>query len=387
MRPVSRSGVGIAAAIATLALLAAVGCGSDSSGKPGLTVYLSAPLTGPAAGDGNDIVDGARLALDDAGHEVGDIEVRLEVFDDADRHGSSDALAGANARRATEDSTAIAYIGELDSGTTRTSLPITNEAGMLQVSAGASAVDLTRAAPGSSQIPTEVQPGGSRTFGRVIPSDTVQGAAAAVSMTGSEVGSAEVLDAKSPYGQSLLDGFTSVGDGPSVASSSGSADAIYVASDRPQTDILPAGGNLSAYGADAQIVGSPPRTELGGGAMLVSGAMAPSQLPGQHPTGASSSPAATVLPRFASRYLREPGRFAAYGYEAMAVVLDSIGRADDPLDRRSVLDAFFATTDRESILGTYSIDDVGDTTLPQVGAYEAVGGGALRPAPAPITVP
>ena len=69
--------------------------------------------------------------------------MKLEVLDDAGPSGATDALAGANARRATEDSTAIAYVGELDSGTTRTSLPITNEAGLLQVSPGASAVDLT----------------------------------------------------------------------------------------------------------------------------------------------------------------------------------------------------------------------------------------------------
>ena len=40
------------------------------------------------------------------------------------------------------------------------------------------------------------------------------------------------------------------------------------------------------------------------------------------------------------------------------------------------VDAFFATADRESILGTYSIDEVGDTTLPDLGAYEIVDGKA-----------
>ena len=101
-----------------------------------------------------------RQALGDAGDRAGGTEVKLEVLDDAGPGGATDALAGANARRATEDSTAIAYVGELDSGTTRTSLPITNEAGLLQVSPGASAVDLTRSAPGSDQIPEEVQPSG-----------------------------------------------------------------------------------------------------------------------------------------------------------------------------------------------------------------------------------
>ena len=51
-----------------------------------------------------------------------------------------------------------------------------------------------------------------------------------------------------------------------------------------------------------------------------------------------------------------------------------------------VIDAFFATTDRDSILGSYSIDDVGDTTLDRVGAYESRNG-PLRAAPQPVTVP
>ncbi len=43
----------------------------------------------------------------------------------------------------------------------------------------------------------------------------------------------------------------------------------------------------------------------------------------------------------------------------MALVLDAIDRADDPLDRASVVEAFLATGERDSPLGSYSIDDVG----------------------------
>jgi branched-chain amino acid transport system substrate-binding protein len=377
MRPLRRSGFGLAAAVTVLLLSGAAGCGSGSTGAAELSVYLSAPLSGPASGDGRDIADGARLALDEAGGEVGGTRIRLVVRSDADEHGANAAMAGANARRATEDSTAIAYVGELDSGTTRTSLPITNEAGMLQVSAGASAVDLTRSAPGSSQIPSESQPSGSRSFGRVVPSDTAQGAAAAAWMSESGVRSVVAVDAGSAYGQSLLDGLESVTKGPSVAPSESSTDAIYVASDRLQPDLLDTAGEPRIYGADAQLSGSPPMTELPAPARIVSGTLAPAQLP---------SAAGRFLADFQSAYGRDPGRFAAYGYEAMAVVLDSIGRADDPLDRGSVIDAFFATADRGSILGTYSIDDVGDTTLDRVGAYESRAG-ALRPAPRSLPIP
>ena len=111
--------------------------------------------------------------------------------------------------------------------------------------------------------------------------------------------------------------------------------------------------------------------------LLTSAALDPTQLPPE---------ASEFLTAFEEAEGRRAGRWAAYGYEAMAVVLDSIERADDPLDRASVRDAFFATCDRDSILGTYSIDDVGDTTLPAVGAYEVVRGEPI-PAPEPITLP
>ena len=52
------------------------------------------------------------------------------------------------------------------------------------------------------------------------------------------------------------------------------------------------------------------------------------------------------------------------------MILDSIDRASDPADRAAVVDAFFETTDRDSVLGTYSIDEVGDTTLDRMTGYE-----------------
>ena len=52
-------------------------------------------------------------------------------------------------------------------------------------------------------------------------------------------------------------------------------------------------------------------------------------------------------------------------------------RSDRP---PAVIDAFFETTDRDSVLGTYSIDELGDTTLDRMTGYE------LGPATAPQPV-
>jgi ABC-type branched-subunit amino acid transport system substrate-binding protein len=250
--------------------------------------YVSAPMTGPAGAEGRDVADGARLALADAESEAGGIAVTAEYLDVAGRNGSrSDPVtAGHNARTATEDSTAIAYIGELDSATSRTSVPITNSADVLQVAPGSGATDLVVTETFDDSVPEDVQATGERTFARVLPSDEV------------------------------------------VRESFGSEDVI-------------------------------------------SGPAEPQDLPdaGQE-----------MLTRFEDEYGREPGPWVAYGYEAMASALGAIDRADDPLSRSSVVEAYFDGTERDSVLGTYSITEEGETTLDAPLAAYRVEDGEVLPA-------
>ena len=65
----------------------------------------------------------------------------------------------------------------------------------------------------------------------------------------------------------------------------------------------------------------------------------------------------------------QPDPYAIYGYEAMSLALDAIKRSGTG-DKADVLKALFATKDRQSVLGTYSIDQNGDTTLTDYGAYK-----------------
>ena len=62
----------------------------------------------------------------------------------------------------------------------------------------------------------------------------------------------------------------------------------------------------------------------------------------------------------------------------MSVVLDAIANAEgagtDAAGRQAVVDAFFATEGRTSVLGTYDIDDHGDTTLPDYGGFRVEDG-------------
>jgi Periplasmic binding protein len=160
-------------ALCLLAAFVAAGCGGSSDEAQDdatLAVYVSVPLSGADARDGLAVVDGARAALDEAGGEAAGIEVKLVVADSGPGvsgagEGSKATLAAANARQATEHSNAIAYIGEVDSAATRASLPVTNQAGLLQISPSAGARDLVASFEGSEEVPAETQPSGERTFG------------------------------------------------------------------------------------------------------------------------------------------------------------------------------------------------------------------------------
>lgn len=372
------SRLGVAATLLALTGIAA-GCASPGAGIQAgehVTVYVSMPLHGPEAADGRDVADGAKLALADEHGKVGELAIRAVYLDDSangSRPGWSPAKVAANARRATEDSTAIAYVGDFDSGATRFSLPITNEARMLQVSPASAAVDLVQPYLGAGDQVPDVQRTGERTFGRVIPSDEVQGEAGAV--WAKRLGSKRpaVSRGGTSYDHVIAAAFTDEARGlglrvRSLTQPTLTAELAYAAlqaNERGPLSVLESTPRVIGTDALMRSLPSSARTEF----LLTSAAEDPKQLP---------PPGQRFLRAFRSRYHRVPGRYAAYGYEAMAVVLDSIRRAGSGGDERdSVVSSFFDTTDRNSILGTYSIDDVGDTTLDRLAGYRIVNG---RPA-------
>jgi branched-chain amino acid transport system substrate-binding protein len=72
---------------------------------------------------------------------------------------------------------------------------------------------------------------------------------------------------------------------------------------------------------------------------------------------------------FSAKYgIKQPDPYAIYGYESMSLLLDAIKRSGTG-EKADIVKALFSTKDRPSVLGTYSIDQNGDTTLTDYGAY------------------
>lgn len=123
----------IAIACALAALLAG-GCGEEGAAEGAtVTVYVSAPLRGAEGEAGRRLCDEAReQASQGRGGE--ELKVRVVCLDASGPDGRwTLAKVGSNARRATEDSTAVAYIGEPDRKARLQSRPILEAAGIAQI--------------------------------------------------------------------------------------------------------------------------------------------------------------------------------------------------------------------------------------------------------------
>jgi branched-chain amino acid transport system substrate-binding protein len=362
-----RRRLAVVAGVATLALPGA-GCADDGGlGGETLTVYVSGPLQGPRAAEGRAVAEGAELALADAGGRIGPLRVRAIYLDDSENGGWSLARSASNARRAAEDTTAIGYIGDLDSGATRVSLPITNQAQIAHVSPGSTAVDLTRLPPAGNADPDQYRPGDEDTFARVVPDDEVQAAAAA--RWASRMGARQVgiAAASSPFGQVLSQGFLEEAARLGLGTGEGTGvDLVYYA------------GEADPDRFAAAMRGIPSRPVIGSDALVNPAFLRSAAVSAEALFVTSPYLDPSLLPpagkRFARRYRQrfghQPNPAAAYGYEAMALLLDAIRRAGDDGDERgAVADALLSTQNRRSVLGTYSIDGNGDTTLEAVSGY------------------
>ncbi|OHV28764.1 MULTISPECIES: branched-chain amino acid ABC transporter substrate-binding protein [Pseudofrankia] len=158
-----------ALALATAVSLTAAACGSDDGdsggsdgGKPSYTIGFQGPLSGDNQQLGINGEDGFKLAIDEA-NKKGDLPFTLKTVS-SDDVGSPDQ-APAAAQKLVDNKDVIALVGPMFSGATKASEQFFSDANLLSVSPSATNPTLTSL--------------GFTTFFRVIPTDDVQGKAAA----------------------------------------------------------------------------------------------------------------------------------------------------------------------------------------------------------------
>ena len=375
----------------------ASGGGASGKGKT-LTIYSSLPLQGAARQQAVATVNGIKLKLKQVGGKVGNYKIKYVSRDDstASRGGWDAARTSQNGREAATDDATIGYIGEFNSGATAVSLPLLNEAGIAMISPGNTAVGITSNAPGAEKgEPEKYYPSGQRTYARILPNDTFQGAAIAAlakeegcasafvvndgevygaglgrnveiaaKKVGVEIKANEQIDAKAASFRSLASKIKASGAECFVFTGITANKAAQVFTDvaavLPDAPLIgPEGVGESAFFDPEEGGLQPPIAKR---VLITIPGVAPEEYP---PAGKK------FLADYDAEYGdKNPDRYAVYGYESMSLLLDAIQRAGDKGDdRAAVVEQIFATKDREGVFGRYSIDKNGDITLTPYGAY------------------
>ncbi len=190
------------------------GGGGESAGKT-LNVYSSLPLQGASRPQTTAMVQGIELALEQAGNKAGDFTVNYQSLDDSTAQAGSwtPEATTANARKVAQDDAAAVYIGEFNSGASAVSIPILNEAGVPQISPANTAVGLTSDEPGAEPgEPDKYYPSGQRTYTRIVPKDTIQGAALATLMKEDGCTKVQLTNDKEVYGAGLANNIQSAAE-------------------------------------------------------------------------------------------------------------------------------------------------------------------------------
>lgn len=384
------------AALGVAPLLA--GCGSVAATnveKPignHLTVYSSLPLQGPNGPASGQIVAGEKLALAGVHGHIGRFQISLVSLDDSGPSGIWEpGETAVNAKTAVKDERTIAYIGDYDSGATAVSLPLTNQAGILQISPRSPYVGLTSSFDAGQGDPQRFYPSGKRNFVRLLPGDPVQGAAQMALMHLLKVRRVYVLSDGAPFtaplasivtGDAKSAGIEVVGEDTVEVAEAGSepsfegevekivesgAEAVFLSGeDDPGTvalwqELHEADPALLLLGT-SDMAESSFSSQIGSAAAvtyLTSPVLAPSSYP---------AAARRVLSAYRARFHARPTSYVLYGYESMSAVLAAI-RDAGPLgdDRKAVIEAMLHMKDRESVLGRYSVLPSGETTIARYG--------------------
>jgi branched-chain amino acid transport system substrate-binding protein len=388
-----------AAALACILLWA--GCGNGAGSEEfriegdTLTVYSSLPRQGDSAPAADAVAAGQRLALADARRRAGPFKVRLVELDSStlERNGWDPSVVQANARRAADDDTTIAYLGELDLGGSAISVPATNSAGILQVSPLDGLTALTRRNPAEiASGPERYYPRPPRSFIRLVPSDLLQAEVLIRAARAEGARAIGVIHDDRLVGRELASQLGSLArrakltptDSEEVrAGEEELADvARRMAEQRP--DVVFYAGMTVDPGSPAvtALARELPRAKLYAAsgmatdrfARLVRDADVEVASP-LRPLSSYAPDGRRVLKRLSDQQGDPVGVEALYGYESMRLVLDSIERAGEGArDRAAVVREAFSSRPRRSVLGTYRITRGGDVVESRFAFYRVRGG-------------
>ena len=396
--------LGVLAVLGISSVLLAVGCGGAGGGggeAETVKIVSDLPRQGANRAQTTTMVNAIEMAIEERNGKVGGVNIEYESLDDATAQlGSWDpSKCAENAQSTAQDEEVIGWIGPFNSGCAAVQIPILNEAGLGMISPANTYIGLTKPSPDETE-PDKYYPTGERNYTRVIVADDEQGQAGALLMQDEGVESVYILDDRETYGQGLADevqasveelGIEVVGRQGIDGSASNyrslmnriaqeDPDAIYfgglIDNNAGQLikDKVSAGMNnedVLFIGADGIFVDTflSQAGDAAEGAYITFGGLPESEL---------TTEGQEFVESYEQQHDDEVQPYTAYAYEAANVMLDAIERAANEAggapDREAVLQQILATEDYEGVLGTWSFDEDGDTTLTELSVQQVQDG-------------
>lgn len=343
-------------------------------------IGVDLPMSGGEAPNGVPTNNGVILAIEEANKAGGPYRFEEELKDDA-VNGVHDPAQGAkNAQELIADPAVVGIVGNFNSNVGKAVIPITNAAGIVQISPAQTNPGLTKG-PDAAALRTKPN-----NYFRVCTTDDIQGPVGAdYAYRTLKARKVSILDDQETYGKGIADEFEKEFKrlGGTVLSHDGipkgtqDFHAILTAIKAKNPDLLYFGGVTTTGGGlirkQMPDVGLNIPYEGGDGIvedefLKVAGDAAN----GSYGTVASINvqrvPAAQAFVKaYKARFGSDPGAYSANAYVAAKIIIDAV-RAVGP-DRAKVLDWVRKLHNYKSIIGTFSFDKNGDTTLKIISIY------------------
>src|SRR5918995_1700665 len=403
LRRLHRAMMGLMVLGMVAALVAGCGGGGDQGGGGGGTqtvkIVSDLPRQGANRAQTTTMVNAIEMAIDERNGKAGDVSIEYESLDDATAQAGQwdEAKCAENAQTAAQDEEIIGWIGPFNSGCAAVEIPILNQAGLGMISPANTYIGLTKPG-GEPDEPEKYYPTGERNYTRVIVADDEQGQAGALLMEEEGVESVYILDDKETYGKGLADqtqksaeelGIQIVGregiDGSAANYRSlmnkiaqVDPDAIYfggiIENNAGQLIKDKVGAGMSNddvlfIGPDGIFVDTfiSQAGNAAEGAYITFGGLPESEL---------TAKGQQFVQDYESQHDDAVQPYTAYAYEAANVMLDAIEKAskEGEVTREAVLQQIFATEDFNGVLGTWSFDEDGDTSLTELSVQQVENG-------------
>ena len=377
--------------------LPSASCGPIRKGEeePDALIASDLPLQGANRSLTTEMADAIEYMLEQQDWKAGDTVLGYQSCDDSTAQAGSwdSAKCSSNGRAYAGNASVIGIIGTFNSGCAKLVIPIANRESLAMVSPANTYPGLTEGGPGTEAgEPDNYYPSGTRNYARVVWNDQFQGAANA--QYANELGLKKIfiLNDGETYGLGIATLFAEYAEKlgiqilgnqkwdkkassyESLASriSSSGADAVFLGGivcnngGKLIKDIKAGAPNVQLLGPDGWTPIS--ATIEGAGAAANDMYITQPGVPVDQLTGAGKE----FVDGFTEQFGKAPNPYTAYAAQAAQVLLAAIEKGGT--DRAAVSSALFETDVTDGIIGSFQIDENGDTTLGLVSVYQVKNG-------------